>query len=271
MYRSTWSLLCIALAASAAVHARTLRDEHGNPLGGGRESSQQSAPERPAPQRSAPERAAPAPAPRAPDAVPSPPRPTALPTPRFGVDRPGVQPDAPRGDRPGQQPSDPSQGHWNTLQPRQGRNDRDWNGRNDLRNAPRGADNRRNDDARQYQRRDDWQRSRVTEPPRRVYQWREYDRYRQQHFRLDNGRYFGRSRYYAGSFLWPRGFGVRQWLIGEWLPSAFFFDSRYEVDYWRFGLYEPPAGCRWVRVGNDALLVDDFNGEVLDAVYDLFW
>lgn len=267
MNRSTWPLLCIALAASAAVHARDVTDDDGNQPGGRRESSQRTAPERSAP------------APRAPDAVPAPPRPPSVPTPRFGVDRPGAQPGAPRGERPAQRPSDPSQGRWSTVQPGQGGNDRNWSDRNaPRRDEPRGADNRRNDDVHLDERRDDrswqrndWQRSRVTEPPRRVYQWRDYDRYRLQHFRFDDGRYFGRSRYHAGAFLWPRGFGVRLWLIGEWLPSTFFLDSRYMLDYWRFGLYQPPAGCRWVRVGDDALLVDDFNGEVLDVVYSLFW
>jgi Ni/Co efflux regulator RcnB len=183
-----------------------------------------------------------------------------VPTPRFGVDQPGARPGAQRGDRPVQRPSDPSQGRWSTVQPGRGGEDRNWSGRND--------------DQSFYDRtwaRDDWQRSRVVEAPRRVYQWRDYDRFRLQHFRFDDGRYFGRTRYRAGTFLWPRGLGVRLWLIGEWLPSTFFLDSRYMLDYWRFGLYEPPAGCRWVRVGDDALLVDNFNGEVLDVIYDLFW
>ena len=32
-----------------------------------------------------------------------------------------------------------------------------------------------------------------------------------------------------------------------------------------------PYASNWVRVGDDALLVDLRTGEVLDVVYELFW
>jgi Ni/Co efflux regulator RcnB len=55
------------------------------------------------------------------------------------------------------------------------------------------------------------------------------------------------------------------------LPFAY-YDDRYVIeDYGRFDLYDPPFGCRWVRVRGDALLVDLETGEVLDVVYDLYW
>ena len=274
MKRPAWSLICVALAASAVVHARTLRDASGQPLGGGaREDSQRAAPEQTAQPRSAPERAMPlrsGPLPHPPSAppiaAPPGPPPQTLPVPRFGVER-----GRDRSPQPGvAQPSDPSRGRWNTLQP--GRVAGERNGERDDRSAERNwvapADPRRNDRA--------WQRNerpvpRVAEPARRVYQWRDYDRFRVQHFRFQDGRYVGRTRYQVGPYLWPRGFGIRLWGVGEWLPTPFYLDNQYLIDYWRFGLYEPPLGCRWVRVGNDALLVDDFNGEVLDAIYDLFW
>ena len=99
-----------------------------------------------------------------------------------------------------------------------------------------------------------------------------YDRYRVDHFRFNGGRYFARQRYSVGGYAWPRGYTTRLWLAGEWLPLAFFIDGRYDLnDYWFYDLYEPPIGCRWTRVGNDALLIDEVTGEVLDVVYDLFW
>jgi hypothetical protein len=99
-----------------------------------------------------------------------------------------------------------------------------------------------------------------------------YDRYRVDHYRYDGGRYFARQRYSLGFYAYPRGYSTRLWLAGEWLPPAFFIDGRYDLDnYWVYELYEPPLGCRWTRVGNDALLIDEETGEVLDAVYDLFW
>lgn len=99
-----------------------------------------------------------------------------------------------------------------------------------------------------------------------------YDRYRVDHFRFNGGRYFARQRYALGGYAWPRGYSRRVWLAGEWLPSVFFIDGRYDLnDYWFYDLYEPPLGCHWTRVGDDALLIDELTGEVLDVVYDLFW
>jgi Ni/Co efflux regulator RcnB len=33
----------------------------------------------------------------------------------------------------------------------------------------------------------------------------------------------------------------------------------------------PPVGCEWIRVGDDAVLVDVWSGQVLSVYYDLFW
>ena len=291
MNRRACTLFCIALAASAAADARSLRDANGQPLGGGarewpqtqsQPQTQRGAPERPQQERSAPpspqqERGAdrsaqprnapertsqprtvpersmelhsgplPHPPNAPPIAAPAGPPPQTLPVPRFGVERGREQPGQDAGQRNWAAPADPR------------RDERDWQ-RNE-RQVPRVVEPPRVVSP-----------PRVVQQPRRVYQWRDYDRFRLQNFRFQDGRYFGRTRYRAGPYLWPRGFGVHLWLVGEWLPTAFYLDNQYQLDYWRFGLYEPPLGCRWVRVGNDALLVDDFNGEVLDAIYDLFW
>ena len=70
----------------------------------------------------------------------------------------------------------------------------------------------------------------------------------------------------------PRGYAPRYWQRGQWLPSSYYVERRYHlVDYWRFDLYDPPFGARWVRVGSDALLIDYGSGEVLDVVFELFW
>ena len=64
----------------------------------------------------------------------------------------------------------------------------------------------------------------------------------------------------------------RYWQRGQWLPSAYYMESRHHLgDYWRFELYAPPFSARWVRVGSDALLIDIRSGEILDVVYELFW
>jgi Ni/Co efflux regulator RcnB len=100
-----------------------------------------------------------------------------------------------------------------------------------------------------------------------------YQQYRVQHYRFDRGRYFARQRYSLGAWYAPPGYyGTRVWIVGDWLPRPYYDDRRYYIDdYPRFDLFDPPGGCAWVRSGNDALLIDLDSGEVIDAVYDLFW
>ncbi len=99
-----------------------------------------------------------------------------------------------------------------------------------------------------------------------------YDRYRAEHFRYDRGRYLARERFSIGIYFVPRGYAPRYWQRGQWLPTTYYGERRYHlVDYWRFDLYDPPFGARWVRVGDDALLIDYGSGEILDVVYELFW
>ena len=99
-----------------------------------------------------------------------------------------------------------------------------------------------------------------------------YDRYRVDHFRHYRGRYFAHQRFSIGFYDAPFGYSSRIWVVGDWLPSTYYFDDRYVVDdYWRFDLYDPPFRCRWIRVGADALLIDIDSGEVVDAIYSLYW
>jgi Ni/Co efflux regulator RcnB len=42
------------------------------------------------------------------------------------------------------------------------------------------------------------------------------------------------------------------------------------ADYWLFALEVPPVGYEWVRSGNDALLVNTSNGEILQVEYSVF-
>ena len=99
-----------------------------------------------------------------------------------------------------------------------------------------------------------------------------YRGYRNQHFHFDRGRYFGRQRFSIGLYLVPRGYRYRLWSAGEYLPYSYYDGGRYEIyDYWRYDLYEPPYRATWVRVGDDALLIDVESYEVIDAVYGLFF
>lgn len=100
-----------------------------------------------------------------------------------------------------------------------------------------------------------------------------YQSWRHQHYRFDRGRYYARERFHVGIYVVPRGYVQRIWRTGDWLPHGYWRDTaRYELrSWWRYGLYDPPYWATWVRVGDDALLIDRGNGEVVDVVYDLFW
>jgi Ni/Co efflux regulator RcnB len=43
------------------------------------------------------------------------------------------------------------------------------------------------------------------------------------------------------------------------------------TDFYDFGLTPPPPGTVWVRYGDDALLIDEYNGEVIQVAYNVFY
>lgn len=99
-----------------------------------------------------------------------------------------------------------------------------------------------------------------------------YDQYRADRWRYDRGRWLARERFSIGIYIAPRGYALRSWQRGQWLPSVYYVERRWQLDdYWRYDLYDPPYAAGWVRVGYDAVLVDLRSGEVLDVVCELFW
>ena len=69
----------------------------------------------------------------------------------------------------------------------------------------------------------------------------------------------------------PPGFYVHRWTFGERLPVAFYARDYWLADFALYGLMAPWAGYEWVRVGDDALLVDAETGEVIRVEYGLFY
>jgi hypothetical protein len=100
-----------------------------------------------------------------------------------------------------------------------------------------------------------------------------YQSWRHRHYRHHSGRYYARERFHVGVYIVPRSYVQRVWRSGDWLPRAYWHDAaRYELrGWWRYGLYDPPYWATWVRVRDDAVLIDRGSGEVIDVVYDLFW
>ena len=107
-------------------------------------------------------------------------------------------------------------------------------------------------------------------PRRRVSYYRNYIRdYGYRHWRSHRtrnsslirfGRYYDPYRYgyrrcSSGFNLWPSYYGSNYWLNDPWqyrLPPA-------------YGPY------RWVRSYDDALLVNIYDGEVVDVIHNFFW
>jgi Ni/Co efflux regulator RcnB len=68
----------------------------------------------------------------------------------------------------------------------------------------------------------------------------------------------------------PRGFSYRRFSLGERVPAVL-LGATYFLDFALYGLEAPPPGYVWVRDGNDAVLVDQSTGEVVQVEYDIFY
>ena len=89
-----------------------------------------------------------------------------------------------------------------------------------------------------------------------------------------NGQFFHRGSWFARvhgpAFHYPAGWRYRAWAIGAILPALFLTPDYFYDDYGPLGLQAPPPGYRWVRYGDDLLLVNLRTGEVEDVVNDVF-
>jgi len=124
-------------------------------------------------------------------------------------------------------------------------------------NGRRYDDRGRGDDRGSYAGRppgQDWQRDR----PR--YDRRDYPFQFSQH-----------QRYRGFAYYPPRGFYMRHWVFGDIVPRSWWAPDYRISDWWAFGLPIPPLGYEWVRVGDDALLIDIYTGRVVQVAYDIFY
>lgn len=158
----------------------------------------------------------------------------------------------------------PGQGHYdrppaNAAQPQQqgrdsnrdrGRNDRgNWQGRDNRGYDNRGYGNRGYDNRGGYNR-----------------QRHDFSNFRDYH------RNFHAQRRFRGpQYRRPAGWYDHRWTFGEFLPSAFWARDYWLYDYDTYDLPPPPYGAVWVRVGSDALLIDQDSGEVITVEYDVFY
>ena len=78
-------------------------------------------------------------------------------------------------------------------------------------------------------------------------------------------------QYHDGNYSRPVNYQVRHWGYGDRLPSAYYARNYWIGDFLMFGLFAPPEGLVWVRVGDDALLIDEYSGEVVQVDYGVFY
>jgi Ni/Co efflux regulator RcnB len=78
-------------------------------------------------------------------------------------------------------------------------------------------------------------------------------------------------RFRGPSYRRPSGWYAHHWVFGETLPSLFWTSSYWLDDFSDFGLMPPPPGTVWVRDGSDALLIDRYDGSIIQVAYDVFY
>ena len=78
-------------------------------------------------------------------------------------------------------------------------------------------------------------------------------------------------RFQIGTYVRPSGWYAHRWTFGEFLPAFFFVRTYWILDWGSFFLDAPPPGTVWVRVGDDAILIDQYTGEVIEVVYGIFY
>ena len=77
-------------------------------------------------------------------------------------------------------------------------------------------------------------------------------------------------RYRGNAWRWPNGYRYQRWTFGMTLPSVFWAQNYWINDYDDYGLGVPPPGTVWVRYNDDAILIDQYTGEILEVVYGQF-
>lgn len=173
---------------------------------------------------------------------------------------------APRPDRPAERREDRQERREDRRENRQDRREdrREW--RQDRREDRREQRQERREDRREYREfrnrfnadhwRRDWSRRHGRDWWRHDRRWRGFSGVR-------IGFYFAPG---YGYYSVPRSYWNQRWRVGQYLPSIFW---RYQLNDWRtYGLGYPPPGARWVLVDNHIYLIDEFDGYIIDVVYD---
>ena len=96
--------------------------------------------------------------------------------------------------------------------------------------------------------------------------WRRDHRYDWWNWRRKN-----RSRFHLGFYFDPFGWSYRRYSVGWRLWPQYYRSSYWLSDPWSYRLPYAPPGHRWIRYYDDALLVDTWDGRVVDVIHNFFW
>lgn len=80
-----------------------------------------------------------------------------------------------------------------------------------------------------------------------------------------------RSTYQRGVYQAPRGLQYRPVAVGYRFQPAFYSNRYWVNNYGTYRLPSPGYNRRWVRYGNDVVLVDMRSGAVVRVVRNFFW
>lgn len=81
-----------------------------------------------------------------------------------------------------------------------------------------------------------------------------------------------RNAFRRGSYYAPRGYSYRRVGVGQRLLTSLFWGQSYWINPYDYYLPQPRYGFqRWIRYGNDVLLIDTRNGRVLVVYDNFFW
>jgi Ni/Co efflux regulator RcnB len=90
-------------------------------------------------------------------------------------------------------------------------------------------------------------------------------------FRNYHQNFRAERRFRVGPYRRPQGYYSHRWSWGEFLPAPFWARDYWLIDFFDYGLPPPPFGAIWVRVGDDALLIDRDSGEIIEVDYGVFY
>lgn len=96
--------------------------------------------------------------------------------------------------------------------------------------------------------------------------WRSDNRYDWRNHRRHH-----RSLFHFGLYYDPFGWNYRSYSIGSRLWPSYYRSSYWLNDPWMYRLPYAPPGYRWIRYYDDALLIDMWDGQVVDVIRDFFW